>query len=141
MGVSSFGVERVDGNERPSKVRGVVTGSFVNVRSYPSKDGERIAVLRQGDPVMIQGVVNVSQPERNEDTELAEWYRIDLPNQVRVVWVAARFVDSETKRVTAPILNVRSGPGTYYGSVIQLEAGAEVVPVQREAEWLGIRGS
>ena len=68
MGISSFGVERVDGNERPAKVRGVVTGSFVNVRSYPSKDGERIAVLRQGDPVMIQGVVNVSRPERGEDT-------------------------------------------------------------------------
>lgn len=87
---------------------------------------------------MIQGIVNVSRPQGSEDTAGSEWYRIDLPNQVRVVWVAARFVD-ESQRVAAPILNVRSGPGTYYGTVIQLEVGTVVEPVQRQGDWLGIR--
>jgi len=95
-------------------------------------------VLRAGDPVMIQGIVNVSRPEGSEGTEGSEWYRIDLPDSVRVVWVAERFID-ESQRVNAPILNVRSGPGTYYGTVIQLEIGTIIEPVQRQGDWLGIR--
>lgn len=124
--------------EALSTVPGVVTGSYVSVRSRPDATANRLVTLRAGQRVRVQGRVFASRAAGDSE-EPVEWLRIDLPREVDTAWVSEEFIDPVTRRSLTPILNVRAGPAIFYGVLIQIEQGTEVEIVGRRDEWLAIR--
>ncbi len=97
-------------------------GDRVNVRSRPGFSGEVITQLEQGQQVVVLSTNVLSQPAAGEPPV---WYMIELPER-SPVWVSADYVEPESRRVTADILNVRAGPGIAYAAVGRVPHGTQL---------------
>lgn len=134
---------------------GVVSASFLNVRSGPSAGFGVVATLSRGDAVNLIA--------RTEDST---WVQVQLSNGTQG-WVNASWLISNIRVWTLPVagntsgvptapppanagptgvisayrLNVRSGPGTWYGVVTQVAQGQSVSLLGRTAygDWLLIQ--
>ena len=132
----------------------VVTTAFLNIRSGPGANFPDIGTLAQHQSFNVVG--------RNADNS---WVQINIPGGIQGGWVSARYISSgtptsylplvsntgvspaypqavpewgQTGIVTAPRLNVRYGPGAWYGAFTRLSQGEGVSLVGRDAgaAWL-----
>ena len=100
--------------------KGIVTASELNIRSTPSTDGERVGSLKAG------ARVEILEKSGNWGRTKDGWISLDYVYQ-----------DGTTGKktakgiVTGDELNVRSGPGTAYGSVGSLKYGARVTILEQ----------
>ena len=100
--------------------RGIVTASELNIRSTPSTDGERVGSLKAG------ARVEVLEKSGNWGRTKDGWISLDYVYQ-----------DGTTGKktakgiVTGDDLNVRSGPGTGYGTVGSLSYGDRVTILEQ----------
>lgn len=108
----------------------------VNVRSRPGYAGEILTQLDRNQPIAVLGTNTLSQPAPDEP---ATWLRIKLPPKTKV-WVASDFVETQTYRVTADVLNVRSGPSYDHAIIDRLPRNSIVQPAEEPARdgWLPI---
>jgi uncharacterized protein YgiM (DUF1202 family) len=134
---------------------GVVSTDFLNVRSGPSAGFGVVATLARRDAVNLIG--------RTEDSQ---WLQVRLTNGTEG-WVNASYVIANIRVFTLPVsgntsgvpqapppanasptgtisayrLNVRGGPGTFYGVVTQVSQGQSVSLLGRTAysDWLLIQ--
>lgn len=95
--------------------KGIVTVKELNIRSKASTDGERVGALSYGDRVEIL------EKSGNWGRTSKGWISLDYVYQDGTT-------GSKTAKgiVTGTQLNVRSGPGTNYGSVGTLNSGDRV---------------
>jgi len=107
----------------------VVNDNRVNVRGQASFNGEIITQLKKGEKVVILEAITVPKPKKGEP---ARWYRIALPANTPV-WVNANFVKENV--VSAPKLNVRSGPGENFSVIARLEKGAAIKEIRTVGDW------
>jgi uncharacterized protein YgiM (DUF1202 family) len=107
----------------------------VNVRSRAGFTGEVITQLQRDQEVRVIGTNVLSDPAADEP---ATWFMIELPRGASL-WVAADYVEPESRKVTADVLNVRAGPGIEYASVGRVPNGTvlETVGAPRDG-WLEI---
>jgi uncharacterized protein YraI len=132
----------------------VVTTPFLNIRSGPGANFQDIGTLSQYQSFNLVG--------RNADNS---WVQINIPGGIQGGWVSGRYIASgtpisylplisntgvsqaypqavptwgQTGIVTAPRLNVRYGPGAWYGAFTRLSQGEGVSLVGRDAgaAWL-----
>lgn len=116
------------------------TVDVLNVRSGPSQS---FALIDQISPGKLYPIV----------TEEGNWVKIRL-NQEREGWVAGWLIrkkqveaedvtlpSSNTAVVQVPILNVRSGPGTHFARIGQVQNGEEVKVLQVKEGWYQIQFS
>lgn len=132
----------------------VVTTPFLNIRSGPGANFQDIGTLSQYQSFNLVG--------RNADNS---WVQINIPGGIQGGWVSGRYISSgtpisylplisntgvsqaypqavptwgQTGIVTAPRLNVRYGPGAWYGAFTRLSQGEGVSLVGRDAgaAWL-----
>ncbi|MEO0279116.1 MAG: SH3 domain-containing protein [candidate division WOR-3 bacterium] len=108
----------------------------VNVRARPSLTGEVIGQLNKGEIVRVNGEILTVKRDDNSLPELL-WVRIELPSKFEV-WVAKRYVDSQSGSVIANKLNVRSGPSIFHSVICVLEKGVKVKIIREHGEWLAI---
>jgi uncharacterized protein YgiM (DUF1202 family) len=111
----------------------------VNVRSRPGYAGEILTQLNRHQPIAVLGTNTLSQPAPDEP---AIWLRIGLPSKT-TVWVASDFVETNSYRVTADVLNVRSGPSYDHAIIDRLPQNSLVQPAEEPARegWLPILSS
>ena len=134
---------------------GVVRATYLNVRSGPSAGFGVVATLGNRDAVTLLG--------RTDDSQ---WLQVRLGNGVEG-WVNANFIIANIRVFTLPVsgntsgippappppnasaagiisayrLNVRGGPGTFYGVVTQVSQGQSVSLLGRTSfgDWLLIQ--
>jgi uncharacterized protein YgiM (DUF1202 family) len=134
---------------------GVVSATYLNVRSGPSAGFGVVGTLGNREAVTLIG--------RTDDSQ---WLHVRLSNGVEG-WVNANFIIANIRVFTLPItgntsgipsapppinasptgvitayrLNVRGGPGTFYGAVTQVSQGQSVSLLGRTAfgDWLLIQ--
>jgi hypothetical protein len=112
----------------------VVKQSNVNVRGQPSLAGEVITQLQQGEKVVVLEEVPATKPKTNEP---ARWARIQMPAKTPV-WVYGPFVDTSSKSVKVPRLNLRAGPGENFSVVGRLARGTTINEIRRVEDWIEI---
>ncbi len=104
------------------------------VRTQPAFAGDIIAHALRGQTLTVLEQIALAKPKLNEPTN---WARIILPTNAPA-WVFADYINTNTMTVTARRLNVRGGPSDAYGIVAQLEKGAAVNQIRRNADWIQI---
>ena len=104
------------------------------VRTQPAFAGEVVTHVFKGQSLTVVEQVALAKPQLNEPTN---WARIILPTNAPV-WVFADYINTNTMTITARRINVRGGPGDFYGVVALLERGASVKQVRRRADWIQI---
>jgi N-acetylmuramoyl-L-alanine amidase len=128
----------------PVEAIGYVTTPYLNVRTGPGLDQPVIGRLWQGERVALLG--------RNTN---GAWLQVRLASNSKG-WVSSRYIQSSVPiytlpvtevgipeplpingYVTAPTLNLRSGPGLYYNIVGRLNQGQQVSVYGRDitGEW------
>ncbi|MEW6242986.1 MAG: SH3 domain-containing protein [Bacillota bacterium] len=108
-----------------------VSVSVLNVRSGPGLQYVRIAQVTQGTvlPVLAE------QPG---------WVQVSLAGG-RSGWVSSAYVRLRSApttlvaRVTAGVLNVRSGPGTQYARLTTVSSSTALTVLERQGDWLQVR--
>jgi len=113
---------------------GTVKLESLLVRSQPAFAGDVLAHVAKGQTVTVLEQITLAKPKLNEP---ANWARILLPTNT-AVWVFADYVDTNSMTISRPRVNVRGGPGDFYGIVALLEKGARVKQVRRNADWIQI---
>lgn len=112
---------------------GLVLGDNVNVRGQSTIYSEVVTQLQEGEKVIVFETLQHEQPEEGNP---AQWYRIAMPANTPV-WVHADYI-SPAQTVTANLLNIRSGPGTEYSVMGQLNQGARVNQIRTVGDWMEI---
>ena len=114
-----------------STQKGIVTYQFLNVRSGPGTNYDKVKQLKQGDVVPLL-------------EKLPNWWRIGAGQYVNADYVqvlagGGTQVVSRHGKVLSPTLNVRSGPSTANAKVGLLEQGATVTILQATPDgWMRI---
>jgi len=104
------------------------------VRSQPAFAGDVLTHVVKGQTVTVLEQIALAKPKLNEPTN---WARILLPTNT-AVWVFADYVDTNSMTISRSRVNVRGGPGDFYGIVALLEKGARVKQVRRNPDWIQI---
>ena len=105
------------------------------VRSQPAFAGDILTHVLKGQTVTVLEQITLAKPKLNEP---ANWARIVLPTNTSV-WVFADYVDTNSMTISRPRVNVRGGPGDFYGIVALLEKGAQVEQIRRNPDWIQIQ--
>lgn len=132
----------------------VVTADFLNLRAGPGANFPDLGTLSRGQTLNLVG--------RNADNS---WVQVNIPGGVQGGWISARYISAglpvsylplasntgvspaypqpvpgwgQVGIVTAPRLNVRYGPGAWYGAFARLSQGEGVSLIGRDAfgAWL-----
>jgi uncharacterized protein YgiM (DUF1202 family) len=104
------------------------------VRTQPAFAGDILTHVVKGQSLTVLEQIALAKPKLNEPTN---WARIVLPSATPV-WVFADYVNTNSMTITARRVNVRGGPGDYYGIVALLDKGARVKQVRRTIDWIQI---
>jgi hypothetical protein len=107
----------------------------LRVRSRPAFAGNELVSLKRGQPVTVLEQITLAKPELNEP---ANWARIVLPANTPV-WVFARYVDTNSMKISGSRVSVRSGSDDVYDRLAVLEKGAPVTIVRRLPDWIQIQ--
>lgn len=94
----------------------------VNVRSRPGFVGEIVTQLAKGQAVTVLETVSLRKPATDEPPV---WLKIELPPETPV-WANAEYVERTSGKVTADLLNVRSGPTYDHAILARAKKGATV---------------
>ncbi|MBL9126789.1 MAG: SH3 domain-containing protein [Verrucomicrobiales bacterium] len=94
----------------------------VNVRSRPGFVGEIVTQLAKGQAVTVLETVSLRKPATDEPPV---WLKIELPQETPV-WANAEYVERTSGKVTADLLNVRSGPTYDHAILARAKKGATV---------------
>ncbi len=102
-----------------------VTCDVLNVRTTPSTDEPRIAQLKRGDAILVNGICD-------------GWLCIQFEG--RDCYVCAQYTDYEATEmtVTASSLNVRKGPGTDHDKIGSLANGETIKVLGESNGWVKI---
>lgn len=91
---------------------GCVKSNTLNVRMGAGSNFNKVNQVQLGEIVRVY-------------EEKSDWYRISKNNQE---WVYANYIDRvKLSKVTASVLNIRSGPGANYAKVGQVGVGTQLV--------------
>ncbi|MBI3881917.1 MAG: SH3 domain-containing protein [Verrucomicrobia bacterium] len=115
-------------------VSATVVRDRVNIRGLAALKGEVIAQLKKGETVTILDEIPVKNPAKGDP---AVWAKIQLPTNTPV-WINMLFVDTATKAVKAPKLNVRAGPGENFAIIGVVRKGASVNQIRVVDNWMEI---
>ena len=119
----------------------IVKGSTVNLRSAPGTANSIVTTVQSGQRFQVL------------DTQ-GDWYKINAGNKTG--WIAGWLVDTSASANTQPqqqistqkikqatitgsAVNVRSGPGTSYGSVTSVSKGGKYTVTEASGQWLKIK--
>ncbi|HBX23516.1 MAG TPA: N-acetylmuramoyl-L-alanine amidase [Desulfotomaculum sp.] len=119
----------------------IVKGSTVNLRSAPGTANSIVTTVQSGQRFQVL------------DTQ-GDWYKINAGNKTG--WIAGWLVDTSASANTQPqqqistqkikqatitgsAVNVRSGPGTSYGSVTSVSKGSKYTVTEASGQWLKIK--
>jgi uncharacterized protein YraI len=94
----------------------------VNVRSRPGFSGEVVTQLRRGQEVTVLNTVTLRRPGAEEPPV---WLKIELAEGTPV-WANAEFIERESGRVKADLLNLRAGPTYDHAIVGRVKQGTVV---------------
>ena len=111
-----------------------ITGDYVNVRSGPGTQYNRVGGYELGNEITLKEVYQVDDYTWGR-TNMG-WIRLDYTNYEEVKASFDTFPKSGA--VTADTVNLRSGPGTGYNTVGTLQRGDRVT-VTEEASGSGLR--
>jgi uncharacterized protein YgiM (DUF1202 family) len=104
---------------------GEVVGDSVSVRSTNSINGYRLALVFKGDKLKVLG-------------EQDGWYKVELPTEF-TMWVSKDFVSvaaDKTGKVTGDNVRARSGAGTQFHAIGNLDRGRKVDVVDEKEGWV-----
>ncbi len=110
----------IDGTAGQNSAGGIVTGSNVNIRSGPGTGYGKVGSANAGDRINILEQFTIGGTKWGCTSK--GWICLDY------VYVDGTGDGDEKGTITGDDLNIRSGPGTNYGSVGKLMAG-EVVTI------------
>jgi uncharacterized protein YgiM (DUF1202 family) len=106
----------------------------LNVRGQAGLKGEVVAHLNKGDAVTVLSQINL---DKHAVGEPAQWAKIALPTNTHV-WVNTKFIDADSKTVSARKLNLRAGPGENYSILGVIERGTTVNEITTKDSWTQI---
>jgi uncharacterized protein YgiM (DUF1202 family) len=106
----------------------------LNVRGQAGLKGEAVAHLNKGDAVTVLSQINL---DKHAVGEPAQWAKIALPTNTHV-WVNTKFIDADSKTVSARKLNLRAGPGENYSILGVIERGTTVNEITTKDSWTQI---
>lgn len=109
----------MDGDKSNSACNGIVTGGGLNVRSGPGTNYGSVATLNKNDRVNILFRIKVG--DYTWGCISSGWIRLDY-----VYIDGTEGPGKGTGTITGDAVNIRSGPGTKYGSVGSYNSGNEV---------------
>ncbi len=110
----------------------VATEKNVNVRGQAAINSEIVTHLKRGDVVTVLEQVTLKKPGADEP---GKWAKVSLPTG-SAVWIHAGF--TESGKVKANRLNLRSGPGENFSVLGRIDKGTEVHELERKGEWIKI---
>lgn len=101
---------------------GRVAGARVNVRASASEDAEVLIQLNRGDLVTVLSEEN-------------GWLKIEPPKGT-TFWVHSKMLKDGWVKTDG--VNVRSGPGTHYAAVCQVNKETSIDVVEQKGDWVRI---
>ncbi|MFA7468040.1 MAG: N-acetylmuramoyl-L-alanine amidase [Desulfotomaculaceae bacterium] len=110
----------------------IVKGSAVNVRSAPGTASSIVTTVQSGQRFQIL------------ETQ-GDWFKINAGSKTG--WVAGWLMEQQPNStpkikqatITGSAVNVRSGPGTSYGSVTTVSKGAKCTVTEVSGQWLKVK--
>lgn len=112
----------------------LVAGNNVNVRAQSTIHSEVITQLQEGDQVIVEEVILRSETTGKDP---ARWAQVAYPTNA-TAWVHSLYIDSDTSKVKARKLNVRSGPGENYTVAAKLASGDAITQIGSKGVWIEI---
>ncbi len=138
ISVTSLGIALSGTSVFADTKTGTVTASSLNIRSGPSTSYSIVGYTQKGDNLQILETSN-------------GWYKVKLANG-KVGWGSGKYINisgestnedtqstNKTGKVTADVLNVRSGPSTSHSKITKVYRGENVYVLESSNSWHKIK--